>query len=122
MGFLQLLKSVLGIGGSAHAGETETRVTVERKSDRDTPPPTERAGSDRRDPAATGVDEAEPQDQPGESVTDIKGIGPAYAERLEAAGVESVGDLATADAAELAAATEISETRLQNWIDRAGAR
>jgi predicted flap endonuclease-1-like 5' DNA nuclease len=60
----------------------------------------------------------EPDDDP-ESVEVIKGIGPAYAERLSNAGVDSVSELAAADAADLAAAVDLSETRVGRWIDRA---
>lgn len=63
-------------------------------------------------------DEAEP-DAGGESPTVIKGIGPAYAETLAEAGVESVADLAAADAADLSTKTDISEKRLERWIGRA---
>jgi len=59
-------------------------------------------------------DEPEP-----ESVEVIKGIGPAYAERLSNAGVDSVADLAAADVSELAAAVDLSETRVGRWIERA---
>jgi predicted flap endonuclease-1-like 5' DNA nuclease len=54
-----------------------------------------------------------------ESVEVIKGIGPAYAERLSNAGVHSVADLAAADAAVLAEAVDLSETRVGRWIERA---
>ena len=54
-----------------------------------------------------------------ESVKNIKGIGPAYAERLSEAGVDSVADLATADANELADAIDVSEKRIGRWIERA---
>jgi predicted flap endonuclease-1-like 5' DNA nuclease len=54
-----------------------------------------------------------------ESVKTIKGIGPAYAERLSNEGVDSVADLAAADAAELAAAVDLSEKRVGGWIERA---
>ncbi|MFD1563697.1 DUF4332 domain-containing protein [Haloarchaeobius amylolyticus] len=63
------------------------------------------------------IEEAEP-----ESVTEIKGIGPAYADRLAGAGVETVAELAASDAAELADQTDISEKRIQGWIDRAEVR
>jgi predicted flap endonuclease-1-like 5' DNA nuclease len=50
---------------------------------------------------------------------EIKGIGPAYADRLREAGVENVADLATADAAEVSDASGIGQSRVQKWIDRA---
>ena len=66
--------------------------------------------------------EAEADSADGEPVADIKGIGPAYAERLADAGVHTVSDLADADAEELGEATDIGESRLRTWIDRANAR
>lgn len=52
-------------------------------------------------------------------VDTISGIGPAYAERLGNAGVETVGDLAAADAAGLADETGLGEGRVTDWIERA---
>jgi len=54
-----------------------------------------------------------------ESVDTIKGIGASYADRLADAGVRTVGDLVRADPAELSAATDISEKRLGEWVERA---
>lgn len=64
---------------------------------------------------------AEPEVDEGSTdpVTEIKGIGPAYAERLSSVGVETVGQLAVADAAEIAAETDLSESRVAGWIERA---
>jgi len=59
----------------------------------------------------------------GEKPADsIKGIGAAYAERLEEAGVHTVSDLAAADAEDLAAETDVGAGRLENWIERARAQ
>lgn len=55
----------------------------------------------------------------GASVDTVKGIGPAYAERLENADVHTVDELAAADPAEIAEATTVSEKRVERWIDRA---
>ncbi|ELY61150.1 DUF4332 domain-containing protein [Natronolimnohabitans innermongolicus] len=66
--------------------------------------------------------DAEPDEPAPEPVDSIKGIGPAYADRLTAAGVETVADLAAADAADLAEQTDVSEKRIQGWIDRAEVR
>jgi len=58
-------------------------------------------------------------DAAAEPVAAVDGIGPAYAERLANAGVHSVADLTAADAADLADAIDLSETRVGRWIERA---
>jgi predicted flap endonuclease-1-like 5' DNA nuclease len=66
--------------------------------------------------ASTGAE------QPPEATADvdtIKGIGASYAERLTDVGVETVGDLVTAETGELAAMTDISEKRIDEWKERA---
>lgn len=64
-------------------------------------------------PDDTGATEDSP------SVQEIKGIGPAYSDRLAAVGVETVADLAEADAADLAERTTVPESKLHDWIERA---
>ena len=54
-----------------------------------------------------------------DSVETVDGIGPAYAERLGNAGVETVPELREADAVSLAEATDISEKRISRWQERA---
>jgi predicted flap endonuclease-1-like 5' DNA nuclease len=72
---------------------------------------------------ATGEEpDGEERETGGNPVEEIKGIGPAYAERLGEAGVHTVSDLADADAADLGEATGLGENRVQGWIDRAKAR
>lgn len=74
------------------------------------------------EPEAEPESEAEPASATGGStadVTEIKGIGPAYGDRLGEAGIETVGDLAAADAAEVAEQVAVGENRVQRWIDRA---
>jgi len=66
------------------------------------------------------ADDAEPAtDGSTESVETITGIGPAYASRLEEFGIETVGELAAADAAEVAEGIDVSESRVSDWIERA---
>jgi predicted flap endonuclease-1-like 5' DNA nuclease len=76
------------------------------------------------------ADESDAGDEPADSpdldfegaddpVTEIKGIGPAYADRLAGLDIETVGDLAVADAADIAARTDLAETRVAGWIERA---
>jgi polyhydroxyalkanoate synthase len=52
----------------------------------------------------------------------ISGIGPAYAERLHAAGVESVSDLAAADPAHLAGDIDVGVERVRRWVETARER
>jgi predicted flap endonuclease-1-like 5' DNA nuclease len=81
------------------------------------------------DHAGTEEEAAEPAEAAGpvptepeageEPVDSVSGIGPAYAKRLNEAGVESVTDLLEADAAEVADETGISEKRVRGWQDAA---
>ncbi|MFP9191847.1 helix-hairpin-helix domain-containing protein [Natronosalvus vescus] len=82
--------------------------------------PAEAAGPTTED--AVPETEKRPDESAGEPVTVIKGIGPAYADRLAEAGIETVADLAAGDADELEGTTDISATRIQGWIDRAKVR
>ena len=51
-------------------------------------------------------------------VETVSGIGPTYAERLRAEGIETVEDLAEHSAADLAEITGASESRVQDWLDQ----
>jgi hypothetical protein len=53
------------------------------------------------------------------SVSSIDGIGPTTAEKLKAASIRSIDQLAEADAAELAEQTGLSEEQLEGFIARA---
>ena len=57
-----------------------------------------------------------------EPLTSITGIGPAYAESLEDAGIDTVQQLADADAFELADAAGLSDKRVEGWVEQARAR
>lgn len=97
------------------AASTESLVDDEHTDD-----PTRAA-----EPAEAAVSDDETSAEPveesddGEPVSNVKGIGPAYASRLEDAGVVTVTDLATADAEELADKTDLSAKRIGRWIDSA---
>jgi predicted flap endonuclease-1-like 5' DNA nuclease len=52
-------------------------------------------------------------------VTEVSGIGPAYAERLAAAGITTAAELAAADAGQLADQIDESEKRVAGWIEAA---
>jgi predicted flap endonuclease-1-like 5' DNA nuclease len=131
-------------GGAADA-ETE-RAVKEAVSEPDDEPTGAAAEPDRAEPdesaepveeAETGeaeseteeaeaeAAEAEAAEQTGpaaESVDSIKGIGPSYADELSRAGVETVGDLAAADADALGDETDLSPKRIAGWIEQAEAR
>ena len=57
-----------------------------------------------------------------EELTSLDGIGPTYFKRLQSAGIETVDELATADASELAESVDIPEGRLETLIERARSR
>ena len=56
-------------------------------------------------------------DTGGPDVETVEGIGPTYAERLRAAGIETTADLAGVDVSRLAEITETGETRVEGWLD-----
>lgn len=88
--------------------------------------PAEAAGPDAED-ETTDVEETGPEveEEAAEAAEDsppvdeIKGIGPAYSERLAEIGIETVADLRGGDAAEIAERTTAPEGTVQKWIDRA---
>lgn len=49
-------------------------------------------------------------------VTEISGIGPVYATRLGAAGINTVSELARADAGAVAGAAQVPRSRAEAWI------
>jgi len=95
---------------TADTGTSADVESVEEATDESTDTDTE-AG------AGTDADAA-----PAADLEDLTGIGPAYASRLRDAGIEDVAALAAADAADLAERSDISEGRLQTFIDRAAER
>ncbi|MDQ2051595.1 class III poly(R)-hydroxyalkanoic acid synthase subunit PhaC [Natronolimnohabitans sp. A-GB9] len=61
-------------------------------------------------------------DDETDDLTDLNGVGEAYATDLADAGIETFEELADADAADLATETGISPNRLEDWIDQASDR
>lgn len=124
MSLLNRLKSVLGLDGTGESvGDEPAAVTVERE-----PTGAGETGTDRSE-ETTAVDAPEASFESDESstddvgpVTEISGVGDAYAERLGAAGVETIGELADADPSALAAKSGISEKRVSTWVEAAGSR
>ena len=77
--------------------------------------------ADTGDAAAESAETDAEASPPGEGVDleEVKGIGPAYADRLRDAGIEDVAALGAADAADLAERSDMGEGRLRKLIDRA---
>jgi polyhydroxyalkanoate synthase len=64
--------------------------------------------------AATGLAESAIDD-----LTEVNGIGPVYAAKLDAAGIKTFRDLADADADRLAADAGLPRDRVVDWIGKA---
>jgi polyhydroxyalkanoate synthase len=80
------------------------------------------ADGDGTDAAVVEDVETTEDDAPGTDLQELDGIGPAYASRLEAAGIGSIAELADAEPAIVAADTDIDEGRIRRWIDAANER
>lgn len=111
---------------SSDSTTEDVDVTVEHEpdgaDDRGPDAATEKPGADDHEPDTDAEDAVKGTDTgatTGADLQDVKGIGPTYAERLREAGVEGVDDLAGGDAAAIAEASGIAESRVQKWIDRA---
>lgn len=55
----------------------------------------------------------------GDDLTEIKGIGPVYSQRLVAYGVATFGALAAADATEIAEHLSVPPDQVESWIEQA---
>ena len=83
----------------------------------------EAESADNTESAAAAESEADTDDGDGYSdapLDSIKGIGPAYSERLHDAGITSIAELAESDAETVGDAINVSPKTVSNWIDRAG--
>ena len=100
--------------------DSDESVAEDDEGDADEPTDTE---ADEVEPTDTADDTDEPtdaaDDYSDEPLDSIKGIGPAYSERLHAAGVTSIAELAEGDAEEIGEAISVSPKTVSNWIDRA---
>ena len=77
-------------------------------------------------PAAAPTPEPKPApaaparaDQVDDDLTSVKGIGPVYRTRLNAAGITTFSDLAGAKAAAIAEKVDVPEARVADWIAQA---
>lgn len=116
-----------GSDESDAADEAATDDVAAEAVDAETTDTADEAGADEAESDEAGADEAESDetetgsaaDGATESVETIRGIGPAYAGRLSEFGIETVGELAGADAAAVAEGIDVSESRVRDWIERA---
>jgi predicted flap endonuclease-1-like 5' DNA nuclease len=112
-----------GVDAAAEAktGAADTDTDTDASAADETPAdePTPAGGSEADAAGSTRYADADGATDPVES---IKGIGPAYAARLDRLDVETVGDLAAADPAALADGSDVSEKRIARWIERARTR
>lgn len=86
-------------------------------------------GADDETTDVDDVDPTEESDSPdvdtgdagaeGAPVDDIKGIGPAYSDRLGEIGVHSIDQLASADPEDIAERIAVPEKTVVKWVDRA---
>jgi len=64
------------------------------------------------------IAETTAEDQPDSpDIETVDGVGPTYAERLRAAGIETVADLEAAGVERAAEAAEAPESRVEDWFD-----
>ncbi|WP_435185049.1 helix-hairpin-helix domain-containing protein [Halobellus sp. EA9] len=104
----------------AAAAETDASASTETLVDEETGKEPAETVADPEAPEEDESEESADEDGPESGpVETLKGIGPAYAERLASVGIETVADLADADVDEITANTDLSETRVTTWIERA---
>jgi hypothetical protein len=114
------LTKVIGITGAVAAVVWLLRdriITV--GADRDLEPPRFRSGGDGVVPPSPPIVPPPAADIP---VTEISGIGPTYADRLQKAGIGDARALASAEPSVVAGAASVSEERARQWIDEAKTR
>lgn len=107
-------RKLVVLGGIGLAVAVITAITLRRKR--------------RLDETDIEITEVEKHDQPtvneasAGDLESLEGVGPAYAERLQEAGVRNVADLPDVDAGDLARETGIAEGRIRDWAEQASDR
>lgn len=99
------------LGGIGAIGWAMRERFVTLTLTREPEPPTFTLPPDADDELATDPDD----------LTEINGIGPVFARRLMEAGVATFGQLATAELANVVAATNVPNARANRWIEQAQA-
>ena len=100
------------------ATETEAAASTESLVDGEDADPEPDSAAEPAEAAGPGTDDVATGDD-SVPVDQLKGIGPAYAERLADIGIESVADLAAADPETVGEGTSVGEKRAATWIERA---
>jgi len=105
----------------SEADAAETAEPDAAEADSDDSEPEQTVEDAEADSEADGDTEPAAVEGSSDPVTELNGIGPAYAERLHGLDIETVGELAVADAADIADQTDLGEKRVADWIDQAEA-
>jgi polyhydroxyalkanoate synthase len=111
--------------GESEAESSETEGSVDADEHAESGETVEVSADESEESTEVSADESgetvEPDDseESAEPVDEITGIGPTYSERLADTGIETVADLADADALAVAEAAEVSESRAADWITQA---
>ena len=115
------------IDAAEAADEAEPEETApepeEAATDTEAAPPTEPEPDSETaaaEPDAEAATEAaETVEGSTDPVTELNGIGPAYGDRLAGVGIDTVGELAAADPAEVADQIDLGESRVAGWVEQA---
>jgi predicted flap endonuclease-1-like 5' DNA nuclease len=115
-------------GDDEHEADADTDVAAEADEATDADAEADEAtdadediGADAAPEADAGAAEGSTADAGGD-LQDIKGIGPAYGDRLAEVGIESIAELADADHEAVADEADLAPGRVEQWVGRANAR
>ena len=112
----RVLRFLFWVGAIAFVSYALRRNRLVRVADEPAPPPHFRVPSpngESSDPVSST------QAALADDLTEINGVGPAYAERLRDAGVSSFGDLVRADVDVIADAIDVSPEQVADWVEQA---
>jgi len=130
----KLIRTVLGLDSSDSPSGTDVTVEREPEGESDaaaagtdasgstgsmTEEPPEEGATEPAEAAGPTSGDGDGAGEASVPVDEVSGIGPAYAERLGEAGIETVAQLLDADTDELADRTDLSAKRIGRWQERA---
>ena len=108
----EIQKAAAATVGDGTAGESQTEAddseAAAEAADTETDAETDETTTDA-EASDTGADA---------DIETVNGIGPTYADRLRAAGIETAADLAGYDIGEVADLADTSESRARGWLDQ----